>query len=161
MSEPVWAWMRELDVIVCSFCLFVRFLRLHPWHMDVPGPGIESELQMWPAPLLWASCCGSRRQWGSHPWPSAGGDPRGTQWDLDPPGLSWARCVCLSLLPGIYGAFQSSHGPVIPQIFFLLFWSASCLPQMLLLLHEAIMWSSCHCLFFSHTHPMEKMVYTE
>ena len=25
----------------------------HPWHMEIPGPGIKSELQLRPMPHLW------------------------------------------------------------------------------------------------------------
>ena len=28
------------------FCLFVCFLGPHPWHMEVPRLGVESELQL-------------------------------------------------------------------------------------------------------------------
>lgn len=29
------------------------FKRPHPWHMEAPGPGTESELQLWSTPQLW------------------------------------------------------------------------------------------------------------
>ena len=29
------------------------FFPLHPWHVEIPGPGLESELQVWTTPLLW------------------------------------------------------------------------------------------------------------
>ena len=32
---------------------FFFFKWLHPWHLKVPGLGIESELQLQPRPQLW------------------------------------------------------------------------------------------------------------
>ena len=32
--------------------VFLFFLQPHPWHTEVPGSGIESELQLWPMPQL-------------------------------------------------------------------------------------------------------------
>ena len=34
------------------FFYFLKMLWLHPWHMEVPRPGIEFELQLWPASQL-------------------------------------------------------------------------------------------------------------
>ena len=35
------------------FFLVVLFLWPHPWHVEVPGPEIESKLQLQPMPQLW------------------------------------------------------------------------------------------------------------
>lgn len=60
--------------ITCiAFCfVFFSFLWLHLRHMEVPEPGVESELQLWPTPQSWqhriqatsvtsATTCGSTR----------------------------------------------------------------------------------------------------
>ena len=39
-------------VFVCSFGVFFFFLWLHPQHVEVPRPGIESERQLLPEPQL-------------------------------------------------------------------------------------------------------------
>ena len=36
----------------CLISCFLFLFWLHPWHMEVPGPGTESELQLWPTPQL-------------------------------------------------------------------------------------------------------------
>ena len=35
------------------FTSYSFFFPLHPWHVEIPGPGLESELQVWTTPLLW------------------------------------------------------------------------------------------------------------
>ena len=35
---------------VCVYIYIYIYLRPHPRHMEVPGPGIESEPQLWPTP---------------------------------------------------------------------------------------------------------------
>ena len=36
-----------------GFSCFLFFLWPHPWHMEVPGTGMESEQQLRPTPQLW------------------------------------------------------------------------------------------------------------
>ena len=31
---------------------FIFYLQLHLQHMEIPGPGVKSELQLWPMPQL-------------------------------------------------------------------------------------------------------------
>lgn len=34
-------------IIIIYIFFFFCFLEPHPWHMEVPGPGMESKLQLW------------------------------------------------------------------------------------------------------------------
>ena len=43
--------------------IFLNFFQLHPWHMEIPGPGIEPELQLRPMQQLWQPHCAG---WGSN-----------------------------------------------------------------------------------------------
>ena len=48
--EPLWSLpLIQLSLVKClGVCLFVYlfiYLWPHPWHMEVPGPGTESELK--------------------------------------------------------------------------------------------------------------------
>ena len=51
-SPCVFIW-SSLYVYVCpNFPFFFFLFQLHPWHVEVPGPGIKSELQLQPMPQL-------------------------------------------------------------------------------------------------------------
>ena len=50
-SVCVCIYVRERDLLL--LLLLFLFLLLHVWYMQVPGPGIESELQLLPIPQLW------------------------------------------------------------------------------------------------------------
>ena len=38
---------------MCFLCAYYYFWWLHPWHVEVPGPGIEPAPQQWLEPLRW------------------------------------------------------------------------------------------------------------
>ena len=76
---------------------FFFFLRPHLWHMEVPGPGVESELQLrptsshsnnwiWAASVTYTEACGNT--------------PSLTHWERPEiePTSSWKRCQSLNLL---------------------------------------------------------------
>ena len=42
-----------IDWCILFFLSFFFFYRLHPQHMEVPRPGVESELQLQSMPQLW------------------------------------------------------------------------------------------------------------
>ena len=62
---PICVWFLSLSIMSSSsvtgqpgrgLCSFFFFKWLHPWHMEVPGPGIESKPQLRPVPQLWQCC---------------------------------------------------------------------------------------------------------
>ena len=41
---------------------FFFFLQPHLWHVEVPGPGVKLELQLWPMHfLIYTAACGNTR----------------------------------------------------------------------------------------------------
>ena len=52
--DSTYKWNHAIFVFLCLACYFFLFLffQLHPWDLEFPGPGIESELELRPAPQL-------------------------------------------------------------------------------------------------------------
>ena len=97
--KPTLEWMNRcfgylstLTVFVCLFvfCFFV-FLGLHPWHMEVPRPGVQLELQ----PLAYATAIAMQ-------------DPSRVR---DPHHSSWQRWI----LNPLSEARDRTHNPVVPS----------------------------------------------
>ena len=46
-------WVKHIKINFSFLPLLFVFLWTHSEHMEVPGPGTESELHLWPLPQLW------------------------------------------------------------------------------------------------------------
>ena len=59
-------------VLCCNLALYHSFSFFlfcpHPWHIEVPGPGMESEAQLWPMPELQQSQILNQLPWLGWNW---------------------------------------------------------------------------------------------